>query len=58
VSDEGVCGGSVPPLFGDVLTGTSLTLAEAAARLERGDELPELTPLQLAMVERYVVSRA
>jgi len=55
---EGVCGGSVPPLVGEVLTGTSLTLAEAAAQLERGEALPELTPLQRRMVEQYAVSRA
>jgi hypothetical protein len=58
VSDEGVCGGSAPPLLGDVLTGTTLTLAEAAARLERGEDLPELTPVQRRMVEQYAVSRA
>ena len=28
---SGICGGDVPPLIGDVLTGTGLTLAEAAA---------------------------
>jgi len=57
VSDSGVCGGDVPPLFGDVLTGTSLTLAQAAARLERGDELPDLTPIQRRMVDDYAVTR-
>ena len=38
--DTGVCGGDVPPLIGQILTGTGLTLAQAAARLERGDALP------------------
>ena len=38
--DTGICGGDVPPLIGDVLTGTGLTLAQAAARLERGEPLP------------------
>jgi hypothetical protein len=55
---EGVCGGSPPPLVGGVLTGTSMTLADAAARLERGDDLAELTPVQRRMVEQYAVSRA
>ena len=25
MSDDGICGGDVPPLMGDVLTGTGLT---------------------------------
>jgi hypothetical protein len=48
---DGVCGGDVPPLIGDVLTGTGLTLQQAASRLERGEPLPELTPVQRSMVE-------
>ena len=31
--DTGICGGDVPPLIGQILTGTGLTLAQAAARL-------------------------
>ena len=49
---SGVCGGDVPPLIGDVLTGTGLTLAQAADRLERGEPL-DLTPIQRRMVEDY-----
>jgi hypothetical protein len=55
--DTGVCGGDVPPLIGDVLTGTGLTLAQAAARLERGEPLPELTPLQRRLVEEFALQR-
>jgi hypothetical protein len=39
---SGVCGADVPPLVGSVLTGTGLTLAQAAAALDRG-ETPPLT---------------
>jgi len=50
--DTGVCGSEAPPLVGQVLTGTGLTLAQAAAALERG-ETPPLTPLQRRMVEAW-----
>ncbi len=53
---SGVCGGDVPPLFGDVLTGTGLTLAQAAERLERGEVLPDMTPIQRQMVDDYAVT--
>jgi hypothetical protein len=53
MSDCGICGGDVPPLIGDVLTGTGLTLAQAAARLSRGEDLPELTDVQRRIVEDY-----
>lgn len=54
MSDEcGVCAGDVPPLIGQTLTGTGLTLAQAARRLEAGEALPDLTPLQRRMVEEY-----
>jgi carbon monoxide dehydrogenase subunit G len=55
--DCGICGGDVPPLIGDVLTGTGLTLAQAAARVERGEIVPELTPVQQRMVEDFLLSR-
>ena len=55
--DTGVCGGDVPPLVGSVLTGTGLTLPQAAAALERG-ERPPLTDLQRRMVERWLLERA
>ncbi len=50
--DTGVCGTEIPPLIGSVLTGTGLTLAQAAAALERG-ERPALTPVQERLVEAY-----
>jgi hypothetical protein len=51
--DCGICAGDVPPLIGDLLTGTGLTLAQAAARLAAGDEVPPLTPVQRRIVEDY-----
>jgi hypothetical protein len=56
VADEGICAGSVPPLVGGVLTGTGLTLAQAAERLARGDALPDLTAVQRRMVEDYALA--
>jgi hypothetical protein len=55
--DTGICGGDVPPLVGQVLTGTDLTLPQAAARLERGEPLTGLTEVQLRIVEKYALSR-
>lgn len=49
---SGVCGADVPPLIGSVLTGTGLTLAQAAAALERG-ERPPLTDVQRRLVEQW-----
>jgi hypothetical protein len=49
---SGVCGADVPPLVGSVLTGTGLTLAQAAAALERG-ETPRLTDVQRRIVETW-----
>jgi hypothetical protein len=51
--DTGVCGGDVPPLIGQVLTGTGLTLPQAAARLAHGEALAALTPVQRRMAEDY-----
>jgi hypothetical protein len=48
----GVCGAEVPPLIGEILTGTGLTLAQAAAALERG-ESPALTDVQRRIVEDW-----
>ncbi len=55
--ESGVCGGDAPPLVGSVLTGTGLTLAQAAAALERG-ERPLLTEVQTRLVERWAAERA
>ena len=52
----GVCGGDVPPLIGNVLTGTGMTLDQAARRLVEGDELPELTPVQRRLAEERATS--
>ncbi len=49
---SGVCGADVPPLVGSVLTGTGLTLAQAAAALERG-ETPPLTDVQRRLVDEW-----
>ena len=50
--DTGVCGSEVPPLIGRILTGTGLTLDQAAAAVERG-ESPPLTPVQRRIVEEH-----
>ena len=50
--DTGVCGSDVPPLIGDILTGTGLTIAQAAAALERG-ESPPLSAVQRRIVEEW-----
>jgi hypothetical protein len=52
-----VCGGDVPPLIGQILTGTGLTLDQAATRLEQGDPLRDLTPIQRQIVEDYATAR-
>ena len=54
--DAGLCGADVPPLIGSVLTGTGLTLDQAAAALERG-ESPPLTPVQRRIVEEHLIAR-
>ena len=54
--DTGVCGGEVPPLIGSVLTGTGLTLDQAAAALERGQD-PPLTPVQRRLAEEHAAAR-
>jgi hypothetical protein len=55
--DTGICGGDVPPLVGQILTGTGLTLDQAAARLERGETIPALTAVQRRIVEDYATHR-
>jgi hypothetical protein len=50
--DTGVCGSDAPPLIGEILTGTGMTLEQAAAALERG-ETPPLTALQRRIVEDW-----
>lgn len=53
---SGVCGADVPPLVGSVLTGTGLTLAQAAAKLQRGEPLPPLSDVQRRMVEEQALA--
>jgi hypothetical protein len=52
---SGVCGDEVPPVIGTVLTGTGLTIAQAAAALERGDE-PPLSDVQRRIVEEWATA--
>jgi hypothetical protein len=54
--DTGVCGSEAPPLVGSILTGTGLTLAQAASALERG-ETPPLTNVQRRIVEEWASAR-
>jgi hypothetical protein len=54
--DTGVCGSDVPPVIGEILTGTGLTLAQAAAALERS-EAPPLTAVQRRIVEDWATIR-
>jgi hypothetical protein len=51
---SGVCGANVPPVVGSVLTGTGLTIPQAAAALERGEQ-PALTDVQRRIVEDYAL---
>jgi hypothetical protein len=53
---SGVCGADVPPVVGSVLTGVGMTVAQAAAALERGEQ-PNLSDVQRAIVERWIEER-
>lgn len=55
--DTGVCGAEVPPVVGSVLTGTGLTIAQAASAIARGDE-PPLTDVQRRIVEEWATARS
>ena len=50
----GVCAADAPPLVGSVLTGTGLTVEQAAAALLRGEDL-SLTDVQRRIVERWAL---
>jgi hypothetical protein len=54
---SGVCSAEAPPLIGSVLTGTGLTLDQAARALERG-ESPPLTDVQRRIVEEHLLERS
>jgi hypothetical protein len=56
-SECGVCAADAPPRVGERLTGSGLTLAEAAAALERGATL-SLTAVQRELVERWAEQHA
>jgi hypothetical protein len=50
----GICGADVPPLIGHTLTGTGLTLDQAArVLLEDGALPPALTEIQRRLVEEH-----
>ena len=51
---SGICGADVPPVVGTVLTGVGMTVAQAAAALERG-ESPALSDVQRRIVEQYAL---
>jgi hypothetical protein len=53
----GVCGADVPPLIGSILTGTGMTVAQAAAAVARGEQ-PVLTDVQRRIVERWALEHA
>lgn len=53
----GVCGTDVPPLVGSILTGTGLTLNQAADRLLSDLPMPGLTDVQLRLVEAHAEAR-
>jgi hypothetical protein len=55
--ESGICGADVPPVVGSVLTGTGLTLPQAAAALERGEAVA-LTDVQRRIVDRWIAERA
>lgn len=52
--ENGVCGGDVPPVIGEILTGTGMTVPQAAAAIDRG-ETPPLTPVQRRIVEEWAI---
>jgi hypothetical protein len=55
--EEGICAGSEPPIVNGRLTGSGLTLDEAALALEQG-QTPALTDVQRRMVEQHALERA
>jgi hypothetical protein len=54
--ESGICGADVPPVVGSVLTGTGLTLPQAAALLESGEPVA-LTDVQRRIVDRWIAER-
>jgi hypothetical protein len=54
---SGICGADVPPVVGTVLTGTGMTIAQAAARIAAGEQ-PALSDVQRRIVEEYLDTQA
>lgn len=52
--DNGICGADVPPLIGSTLTGTGLTVEQAARLIGEGEDPPLLTDVQRRIVERWL----
>lgn len=53
----GVCGTDVPPLVGSILTGTGLTISQAADRFANDLPLTGLSDVQLRLVEAHAEAR-
>lgn len=53
---SGICGADVPPVVGTVLTGTGMTIAQAAARIAAGEQ-PALSDVQRRIVEEYLLQQ-
>jgi hypothetical protein len=52
----GICAGDVPPLIGRILTGTGLTIDQAAARVLADEPLPpHLTEVQRRLVHEHAL---
>ena len=47
----------MPPVIGSILTGSGMTISQAAAALARG-ESPPLTHVQLRIVEAWALEHA
>ncbi len=55
--DTGVCGSDVPPLIGSILTGTGLTLGQAAARVLADEPLPpQTTDVQRRLIHEHALT--
>ncbi len=52
--ETGICGADVPPLIGSTLTGTGLTVEQAARLVAAGEDPPLLTDVQRRIVERWI----
>ncbi len=55
--ESGICGADVPPVIGSTLTGTGLTVEQAARLIAAGENPPLLSDVQRRIVERYLTER-